>query len=255
MRASVVGRMLDDDGNGVPDTIVEIWQANSVGRYIHERDQHPAPLDPNCIGAGRCKTDEDGSYRFLAITPGAYPWRNHPNAWRPAHIHFALFGPAFVTRLIAQMYFPGDPLFELDLIMGSVPREHWHRMFADHAHDVTEEEWALFHRFEIVLRGPDATPSKPPEPETSPELPTDSLADRRALLPLRVDARRGGRCRSRPGSRDPDRDGRPGRRRRGRGRPRRDGRDLAGRWCGLLPPSRGRSALRRAVIVHQLRAR
>ena len=157
-RIIVTGRVLDEDGTPLPDTLVEIWQCNAAGRYIHEADQHPAPLDPNFIGRGRCVTDEDGTYRFLTIKPGAYPWRNHPNAWRPAHIHFSLFGPAFVTRLITQMYFPGDPLHALDPIMGSVPEEHWHRMIGDYDHSITQEEWALGYRFDIVLRGPDATP-------------------------------------------------------------------------------------------------
>jgi protocatechuate 3,4-dioxygenase, beta subunit len=160
-RIIVTGRVLDEHGDPVPKTIVEIWQANSAGRYVHEKDQHPAPLDPNFVGAGKAITDEDGSYRFLTIKPGAYPWRNHPNAWRPAHIHFSLFGPAFVTRLITQMYFPGDPLHELDPIMGSVPREHWSRMIADYDHSITEQEWALGYRFDIVLRGSEATPFEP----------------------------------------------------------------------------------------------
>jgi protocatechuate 3,4-dioxygenase, beta subunit len=157
-RIIVTGRVLDEDGNPVPRTLVEVWQCNAAGRYVHERDQHPAPLDPNFIGAGKCITDEDGSYRFLTIKPGAYPWRNHPNAWRPAHIHYSLFGPAFATRLITQMYFPGDPLHDLDPIMGSIPREHWDRVIASYDHDITQEEWALGYRFDIVLRGPGATP-------------------------------------------------------------------------------------------------
>ncbi|HSK25126.1 MAG TPA: protocatechuate 3,4-dioxygenase subunit beta [Egicoccus sp.] len=157
-RIIVTGRVLDEDGSPQPNTLVEVWQANAAGRYIHERDQHPAPLDPNFIGRGRCVTDEDGSYRFTTIRPGAYPWRNHPNAWRPAHIHFSLFGPALVTRVITQMYFPGDPLHALDPIMGSVPEEHWHRMIATYDHDVTQQEWALGFRWDIVLRGPEATP-------------------------------------------------------------------------------------------------
>jgi protocatechuate 3,4-dioxygenase, beta subunit len=160
-RIIVTGRVLDEAGNAVPRSIVEIWQCNAAGRYTHEQDQHPAPLDPNFVGAGKCLTDDDGRYRFLTIKPGAYPWRNHPNAWRPAHIHFSLFGPAFVTRLVTQMYFPGDPLHELDPVMGSVPREHRPRMIAVYDHAVTEEEWALGYRFDIVLRGPDATPSEP----------------------------------------------------------------------------------------------
>jgi protocatechuate 3,4-dioxygenase beta subunit len=160
-RIIVVGRVLDEDGAPVPRAVVEVWQANAAGRYAHERDQHPAPLDPNFLGAGRCITDDAGAYRFVTIKPGAYPWRNHPNAWRPAHIHFSLFGPAFVTRLITQMYFPGDPLHALDPIMASVPEDARGRMVASYDHDVTEEEWALGYRFDIILRGPDATPFEP----------------------------------------------------------------------------------------------
>lgn len=157
-RIIVTGRVLDEDGTPLARTLVEVWQCNAAGRYVHGRDQHPAPLDPNFIGVGRCITDEHGAYRFTTIRPGAYPWRNHPNAWRPAHIHFSLFGPAFVTRIITQMYFPGDPLHELDPIMGSIPQEHWPRVIATYDHSVTQEEWALGFRWDIVLRGPDATP-------------------------------------------------------------------------------------------------
>ena len=160
-RIIVTGTVLDEDGTRLPNTLVEIWQCNAAGRYIHDKDQHPAPLDPNFVGDGRCVTDEDGTYRFLTIKPGAYPWKNHPNAWRPAHIHFSLFGPAFVTRLITQMYFPGDPLHELDPILGAIPREHWPRLIAEYDHSVTEEEWALGYRFDLVLRGPEATPFEP----------------------------------------------------------------------------------------------
>jgi len=157
-RILVTGRVLDETGEPVPDTLIEIWQANAAGRYVHERDQHPAPLDPNFRGTGRCLTEADGSYRFLTIRPGAYPWGNHPNAWRPAHIHLSLFGPALATRLVTQMYFPDDPLHELDPILGAVPRAHWDRLIATYDHDITEHEWALGFRFEIVLRGPEATP-------------------------------------------------------------------------------------------------
>jgi protocatechuate 3,4-dioxygenase, beta subunit len=160
-RIIVTGRVLDETGEPLPRTLVEIWQCNAAGRYIHDKDRHPAPLDPNFIGVGKTITDEDGSYRFLTIKPGAYPWRNHPNAWRPAHIHFSLFGPAFVTRLVTQMYFPGDPLHELDPIMGGVPRKAWPRMIAAYDHSITEEEWALGYCFDIVLRGPAATPFEP----------------------------------------------------------------------------------------------
>ncbi len=160
-RIIVTGRVLDEHADPVPRTLVEIWQANAAGRYIHKRDEHDAPLDPSFVGRGTCVTDEQGWYRFLTVRPGAYPWRNHPNAWRPAHIHFSLFGPAFVTRLIAQMYFPGDPLHDLDPIMGSVPVHARHRMIARYDHTITEQEWALGFRFDIVLRGPQATPFEP----------------------------------------------------------------------------------------------
>ncbi|MFF4417838.1 protocatechuate 3,4-dioxygenase subunit beta [Streptosporangium sp. NPDC001559] len=151
-RIIVTGRILDSAGRPVPGTLLEVWQANAAGRYAHRRDQHPAPLDPNFTGAGRCMTDEQGRYRFVSIKPGAYPWRNHHNAWRPAHIHFSVFGTAFTQRLVTQMYFPGDPLFPYDPIMRSIPdpaaRE---RLVARFDLDVTEPEWALGYRFDIVL--------------------------------------------------------------------------------------------------------
>jgi protocatechuate 3,4-dioxygenase beta subunit len=158
-RIVVTGRVLDEDGRPVPKTLIEIWQANACGRYIHPRDQHDAPLDPNFTGAGRVMTDDDGRYRFVTIKPGAYPWRNHPNAWRPAHIHFSLFGSAFVTRLITQMYFPGDPLIPLDPILNGVPDAAARRRLVS-AFDLetTVPEWALAYRFDIVLRGRMATP-------------------------------------------------------------------------------------------------
>jgi protocatechuate 3,4-dioxygenase beta subunit len=161
-RIIVTGRVLDERGGPAPDTVIEIWQANAAGRYRHEVDQHPAPLDPNFTGAGRCITDAEGVYRFTSIRPGAYPWKNHPNAWRPAHIHLSLFGPAVSTRLVTQMYFPGDPLHGLDPILCSVPAAARERLIARYDHDVTVEEWALGYRFDIVLRGPHATP---PDPE------------------------------------------------------------------------------------------
>ena len=111
------------DGRGVPNALVELWQANACGRYIHVVDQHPAPLDPNFTGAGRAQSDAQGYYKFITIKPGAYPWGNHHNAWRPAHIHFSVFGHAFVSRLVTQMYFPGDPLFQFDPIFNSVTDE------------------------------------------------------------------------------------------------------------------------------------
>ena len=156
-RIIVHGRVLDGDGRPVPDTLVEVWQANAAGRYMHDGDRHDAPLDPNFSGAGRALTGADGSYRFTTIKPGAYPWRNHPNAWRPAHIHFSVFGRAFVQRLITQMYFPGDPLFGQDPIFNAV-RDERARLAMVSAFDLDETvaEWALAYRFDIVLRGRDA---------------------------------------------------------------------------------------------------
>jgi protocatechuate 3,4-dioxygenase beta subunit len=158
-RIVVHGRVLDGDGRPVRDSLIEIWQANAAGRYVHAGDRHPAPLDPNFSGAGRCLTDDEGRYRFLTVKPGAYPWGNHYNAWRPAHIHFSLFGPAFATRLITQMYFPGDPLFEQDPIFHSVrdPKAR-ERLISSFDLETTEPEWALAYRFDIVLRGREATP-------------------------------------------------------------------------------------------------
>jgi protocatechuate 3,4-dioxygenase, beta subunit len=158
-RIIVTGRVLDEDGRPARGTLIEIWQANACGRYIHPRDQHDAPLDPNFTGEGRVLTDEDGRYRFVTIKPGAYPWRNHPNAWRPAHIHFSLFGPAFVTRLVTQMYFPGDPVIPLDPILNGVPDATARtRLVSSFDIETTVPEWALGYRFDIVLRGRVATP-------------------------------------------------------------------------------------------------
>jgi protocatechuate 3,4-dioxygenase beta subunit len=158
-RIIVTGRVLDGDGRPVPHSLIEIWQTNAAGRYRHHHDNHPAPLDPNFTGAGRVLTDENGQYRFVTIKPGAYPWRNHDNAWRPAHIHFSLFGPAFATRLVTQMYFPGDPLFRHDPIFQSIPDERARqRLIAQFDLATTKPEWALGYQFNIVLRGRDATP-------------------------------------------------------------------------------------------------
>jgi protocatechuate 3,4-dioxygenase beta subunit len=158
-RIVVSGRVLDGDGRPVRDSLLEIWQANAAGRYVHEADRHPAPLDPNFTGAGRCLTDREGNYRFVTVKPGAYPWRNHPNAWRPAHIHFSLFGRAFTNRLVTQMYFPGDPLFDADPIFQSVrdPKARA-RLISALDWETTTPEWALGYRFDIVLGGPAATP-------------------------------------------------------------------------------------------------
>ncbi len=157
-RIIVTGRVLDSGGRPIPDTLVEIWQANAAGRYAHGVDDHPAPLDANFSGAGRCLTDGQGRYRFVTIKPGAYPWRNHLNAWRPAHIHFSLFGRAFTQRLITQMYFPADPLFAQDPIFNSVPDpKARQRMVARFDLEVTQPDWALGYVWDIVLRGRDAT--------------------------------------------------------------------------------------------------
>jgi protocatechuate 3,4-dioxygenase, beta subunit len=155
-RIIVSGRVLDSGGRPIPSTLVEIWQANAAGRYAHDVDRHPAPLDPNFTGAGRCLTDREGTYRFVTVKPGAYPWENHPNAWRPAHIHFSIFGRAFADRLVTQMYFPGDPLFVQDPIFQSV-RDPGARELLISSLDLetTVPEWALGYRFDIVLR---ATP-------------------------------------------------------------------------------------------------
>ncbi len=162
-RIIVTGRVTDEDGRPIPDTLIEIWQANAAGRYVHVSDQHPAPLDPNFTGAGRCVTGPDGSYRFVTIKPGAYPWRNHHNAWRPAHIHLSLFGPSFLTRLVTQMYFPGDPLLAIDPIYQSIPDERARqRLISSFDIDTTMPEWALGYRFDIVLRGRNETPWEDP---------------------------------------------------------------------------------------------
>ncbi len=166
-RIIVTGRVLDEQGAPVPHTLIEVWQANAAGRYIHQRDQWPGPLDPNFLGIGRCLTDANGVYRFLTIRPGAYPWRNHPNAWRPAHIHFSLFGPSWGARLVTQMYFQDDPLFAFDPVFNAVPGEAARRhLIAAYDHDVTAPEWALGWRWDIVLGGPAATPFEPSEGAT-----------------------------------------------------------------------------------------
>ena len=160
-RIIVSGRVLNEDGHPVPHTLVEIWQANAGGRYVHTRDDHPAPLDPNFTGAGRAVTDAEGNYRFVTIKPGAYPWRNHHNAWRPVHIHFGLHGAGFAQRMITQMYFPGDPLFAYDPIFQSIPDEaDRNRLVSAFDLDLTMPEWALGYRFDIVLRGRHVTPTE-----------------------------------------------------------------------------------------------
>ncbi|HEV2603892.1 MAG TPA: protocatechuate 3,4-dioxygenase subunit beta [Microvirga sp.] len=162
-RIIVTGRVLDEDGRPVANTLVELWQANAAGRYVHVADQHEAPLDPNFTGAGRAVTDAQGRYSFTTIRPGAYPWRNHANAWRPAHLHFSLFGPTFLSRLVTQMYFPGDPLFAFDPIFNSIPDEAVRqRLVARFDLGATKPEWALGYQFDIVLRGRNATPTEEP---------------------------------------------------------------------------------------------
>jgi protocatechuate 3,4-dioxygenase beta subunit len=162
-RIIVSGRVLGSDGRPLGGQLIEIWQANAAGRYAHPVDRHPAPLDPNFSGAGRCLTDPEGRYRFTTIEPGAYPWRNHPNAWRPKHIHFSLFGRAFTERLVTQMYFPGDPLFAYDPIFNSVRDERAReRLICRFDPDLTEPEWALGYRFDVVLGGREATPLEEP---------------------------------------------------------------------------------------------
>ena len=158
-RIFVSGRVLDEDGRPIPRTLIEIWQCNAAGRYRHEIDQHPAPLDPNFVGQGRVITGDQGEYKITTIKPGAYPWGNHYNAWRPAHIHFSLFGPAFVTRVITQMYFPEDPLFPFDPIFNSIPDEKVRqRLVCKFDLDSTEPDFALSFKFNFIVRGREATP-------------------------------------------------------------------------------------------------
>ena len=158
-RIIVHGRLLGDDGRPIPDALIEVWQANAAGRYLHDVDVHPAPLDANFSGAGRVLTDDAGRYRFTTIKPGAYPWRNHDNAWRPAHVHFSIFGWCFRTRLITQMYFPDDPLFPYDPVLQALHDERARqRLISRFDLALTTPEWALGYRFDIVVRGNAATP-------------------------------------------------------------------------------------------------
>jgi protocatechuate 3,4-dioxygenase, beta subunit len=158
-RIIVSGRVLDENSHPVANTLVEIWQANAAGRYRHQADQHNAPLDPNFTGSGQAITDEQGRYRFVTIRPGEYPWRNHYNAWRAAHIHFSVFGPAFATRIVTQMYFPGDPLIPFDPIFNCTADEKArNRLISIFDWETTIPEQALGYRFDVILRGRDATP-------------------------------------------------------------------------------------------------
>ncbi|HEY6469637.1 MAG TPA: protocatechuate 3,4-dioxygenase subunit beta [Candidatus Dormibacteraeota bacterium] len=158
-RITISGAVRDEEGAPVAGALVEVWQANAAGRYAHVSDQHPAPLDPNFSGAGRCLTDDEGRYHFITIKPGAYPWRNHPNAWRPAHVHFSVFSDAFAQRLVTQMYFLGDPLLPLDPLFNAMPdpavRE---RLVARWSLELTQPEWSLGYEWDIVVAGRDATP-------------------------------------------------------------------------------------------------
>ncbi|MGP4115034.1 protocatechuate 3,4-dioxygenase subunit beta [Streptomyces sp. 4N509B] len=157
-RITVQGRLLDRDGRPVRHQLVEVWQANAAGRYAHQRDQHPAPLDPHFTGVGRTLTDDRGRWRFTTIRPGAYPWRNHTNAWRPAHIHFSVFGTALTQRLVTQMYFPGDPLLAHDPVAQSVTDPvARQRLVATYDHTLSRPEHSLGYRWDIVLDGPTAT--------------------------------------------------------------------------------------------------
>ena len=157
-RIIVHGRLLDSDGRPVPDTLVEVWQANAGGRYRHVVDNWPSPVDPNFSGLGRVLTDSQGRYEFITIKPGAYPWGNHDNAWRPAHIHFSLFGRAFTQRLVTQLYFPGDPLFFQDPIFNSIPEAARPLAVSRYDHERTVPSWALAFQWDIVLRGREQTP-------------------------------------------------------------------------------------------------
>lgn len=157
-RITVTGRVIDRRGRPVRGQLVELWQANAAGRYAHRLDRHLAPLDPNFTGFGRCLTDADGTYSFTTVRPGAYPWRNHINAWRPAHLHFSFFGTAFAQRLVTQMYFPGDPLLAHDPVLHSVTDEAARaRLVAAYDHGLSVPEWSLGYRWDVVLDGPSAT--------------------------------------------------------------------------------------------------
>jgi len=158
-RIVVSGRLLDENSKPIANALIEMWQCNASGRYRHVVDDHDAPLDPNFTGWGRVLTDAQGNYRFLTIKPGAYPWRNHYNAWRPAHLHFSIFGLGIVQRLVTQMYFPGDPLLAYDPMYNSIPDEKARqRLISQFDWERTIPDTALAYRFDIVLRGREDTP-------------------------------------------------------------------------------------------------
>ncbi|MHC0054678.1 protocatechuate 3,4-dioxygenase subunit beta [Actibacterium sp. D379-3] len=157
-RIIVMGRVTDENDRPIRNTLIEIWQANAAGRYFHPNDTRDVPLDPNFTGGGRAVTDDDGWYRFITIKPGRYPWHNHENAWRPAHIHFSLFGPSFITRLVTQMYFEGDALLPYDPIYLQVPEAHRHKLISHFDYGITDHEIGIGFRFDIVLRGRAQTP-------------------------------------------------------------------------------------------------
>jgi len=157
-RIVVAGKVMNERGRPIANTLVEIWQANAAGRYIHKVDQHNSTLDPNFLRAGRCLTDNEGNYKFYTIKPGAYPWGNHPKAWRPNHIHFSLFGNHITSRLVTQMYFPGDPLLAYDPVYKGVPEKYRHLLISKFNLDFTEQDFALGYQFDIVLRGDNETP-------------------------------------------------------------------------------------------------
>lgn len=157
-RIIVHGRVLDENAKAVPGALIEVWQANAGGRYRHQRDGYLAPLDPNFGGCGRCITDADGDYHFRTIRPGAYPWPNGNNDWRPAHIHFSLSGSGFAQRLITQMYFEGDPLIALCPIARTLSDPAAVSALTaalDMASAIPFD--ARAYRFDIVLRGRRAT--------------------------------------------------------------------------------------------------
>ncbi len=158
-RIVLEGRVTDDAGRPVPGALIEIWQANAAGRYIHKEELHPAPLDPNFLGAGRCMSEEDGSYRFITLKPGSYPWGNHRNAWRPAHVHFSIHGAGLAQRLVTQMYFPGDPTLPYDPIFNAVTEAPVrNRLISRFSMEDSIPEWAHCYKFDICLAGRYATP-------------------------------------------------------------------------------------------------